>query len=134
MLELTWEDVMKAVLCTAKRLEGRKVYGVPRGGTLVATLLSYRGCKLVATPPEDACALMSTIIVDDIADTGETLALWADRGFTTMALFIRKGCRPLPACHLSSQIIPGTDYIKFPWEDRQSAAALEAKGVFKDLV
>lgn len=66
ILKLTWED------CEA-RVEGLglsesdRVYGVPRGGTVVAYLCNrYEGVQIVEEPSE------ATVIVDDIIDSGAT--------------------------------------------------------------
>ena len=136
MIILTWDEVMNSVLKMSRILKGRRVYGIPRGGTLVATLLSYQGCELVTEPPTRLDVLghfniehfRNLTIVDDIADTGETLNEWSSNGFTTAALFTREGCI-LP--HHYTRLIKEKDYIKFPYETFTEATEAEQKGVFR---
>jgi GTP cyclohydrolase I len=62
---LTWQQVQK--LCnrgTAPR--NKKIFGVPRGGCIIASLLIQRGCIIVEDP------LDADVIIDDIIDSGET--------------------------------------------------------------
>ena len=68
---VSWEDVTTFVqkvweLCTTINVSG--VYGVPRGGLVLAVLISHAlNIPLLAAPCENC------IIVDDICDSGETL-------------------------------------------------------------
>jgi len=127
MITLTWDQIMEAVFVLSKKLEGRSIYGIPRGGTLIATMLSYRGCKLTTEPPKTP--IENIIIVDDIADSGETLKEWADKGFQTAALFFRGSCKHIP--QFFSHIISAADYVKFPYESRNEALSMEKKGEYK---
>lgn len=127
MIVLTWNELMNTVLLLPKELWGRKVYGIPRGGTLIATLLSYQGCELVLTPPRSPRD--DVIIVDDIADDGTTLGRWAKRDFQTLALFVRKWCDPLP--DICGRTISEEGYIALPYESFAEASAMEKKGDFR---
>lgn len=62
---LSWSDV-QTMVATGPR--GVRVYGVPRGGSIIAALLTANGC----TPVEHAES--ADVIVDDIVDSGETRA------------------------------------------------------------
>jgi len=132
MIILTWVEITNSILLLSKVLKGRKVYGIPRGGTLIATLLSYRGCELMRDPlksPFKNAPEEGVVIVDDIADTGETLNAFAMVGYQTAALFVRRGCEPLPDFH--TYFIDEKDYVAFPYEDLTEAATLEAKGEYR---
>lgn len=68
---VSWEDVTNFVekiweLCTISNVSG--VYGVPRGGLVLAVLISYALNVPFLNAPCKNC-----IIVDDICDSGETL-------------------------------------------------------------
>lgn len=70
---VSWEDIDKyldAVVEDVKKrgLKPSGVYGVPRGGLIFATMLSYKmDIPLLLNASKDC------IIIDDIADSGRTL-------------------------------------------------------------
>ena len=147
MITLSWIEINQSIQMLSKVLQGRKVYGIPRGGTIIAGLLSYHGCELVTDLPyvmhhmspvifKESDHSTWPVIVDDIADTGETLKWWAEiserGGFETAALFMRESCAPQP--HFYAHSISATDYIAFPWENLTEAIELEKKGVYKEHV
>lgn len=118
---ITWESITEGCRILAKELQGRTVWGVPRGGVIVAGILSYMGCKLRLEPrpwPGD-------VVVDDIADSGKTLKQYGDIGHVTAALFAR-------SCECGGSGVPdhyiyeadAYEYVLFPWEDK---ALIEAR-------
>jgi len=112
---VTWDELMDAVVVMAKLLKEKQIYGLPRGGAIIARLLEQRGCVL-ASMGDCGTLYKETIIVDDIADSGETLAKWREAGYITAALFVRTGrCAPLPHVHINE--VEGKDYVAFPYED-----------------
>lgn len=140
MISLSWQEVMFRVRMLAGVLKDKKVYGIPRAGTLVAVLLSYHECKLITRPPPKSWMLgwsslaLDVVIVDDIADSGETLKKWSDKGFSTAALFTRRNCATRTTYHINSPILYTDEYIMFPWEKHEKVKELEESGVFKDNV
>lgn len=65
IINVTWENVFDRIMGGGPR--GKKVWGVPRGGSIVAGLLQIcKGNKVVDFAQE------ADIIVDDIIDTGKT--------------------------------------------------------------
>ena len=70
---VTWEDVENYLDCLAHELDKLNykpvgVYGIPRGGLILATRLSYKLNIPLLLAPMEGC-----IIIDDIADSGRTL-------------------------------------------------------------
>lgn len=70
---VTWNDMMAYVDELIADLKKQKikptgVYGIPRGGLIIATLLSYKMNIPLLLNAAEGC-----IIVDDIADSGRTL-------------------------------------------------------------
>lgn len=112
---ISWPEVMQMVAQLTKKLSGRHVWGIPRGGLFVATLLAYRGNTLAAVPGS------ADWFVDDIADTGGTCInnLRAYQGLPTAAMVVRRDCDPLPTFWV--MMLDIEDYILFPWEDEQEA-------------
>jgi GTP cyclohydrolase I len=85
---LTWDDVYA-------RLESApagKLYGIPRGGAIVAGLLR----RVVASPDE------ADVIVDDIVDSGATRARYATFGKPFWALYEKQA---------------SDGWVVFPWEE-----------------
>ena len=97
VVTLSWEDV-------DERLERllpagtRKVYGIPRGGAIVAGLLRQRGIQVVG--PDEA-----EVIVDDIIDSGETARRYSDRYGKPIAVLVNKEQEGLMGV-----------WVEFPWE------------------
>lgn len=89
---LTWNDI--SALIDASGIRGKAVFGVPRGGSVVAALSGSP-----VDNPEDA-----DIIVDDIIDSGATMARWRARfpGKPFVALVNKADCE--------------RQWISFPWE------------------
>lgn len=119
MIRLTWNEFDQAVdriasYCAAAPLTG--VYGFPRGGLPLAVALSHRlGAPLVSAP-----SAPGTLIVDDIHDTGRTLApLLRPEPPATPS--------PLIWVWVTREIVPrgysavwagiGEEWVVFPWED-----------------
>ncbi len=97
VVTLSWEDV-------DERFDGllpagtRKVYGIPRGGAIVAGLLRQRGIQVVG--PDEA-----EVIVDDIIDSGETAKRYAARYGKPIAVLVNKEQEGLMGV-----------WVEFPWE------------------
>ncbi len=68
---LSWEYVEQFIMKVIDHYKGQNitgVFGIPRGGLILASILSYKMNVPMLMAPCDNC-----IIIDDIADTGETL-------------------------------------------------------------
>ena len=123
MIRLTWNDFDQAVdriatFCAAAPLTG--VYGFPRGGLPLAVALSHRlGVPLVTTP-----AAPGTLIVDDIHDTGQTLAplLRPEPPATPSPLvWVWVTRESAPRGYSAVWVGIGEEWIVFPWEDPAQA-------------
>jgi len=100
MTALSWDDVRILVALGPKNAT---VYGIPRGGSIIAALLTTNNCTPVATPDE------AEIIVDDILDSGDTRDRYHD---------LYPGKPFWVACVKSS-----FDWVTFPWEDEEPGGA-----------
>ena len=110
-MKITWDEIVANCKTLSQQLQGKRIWGVPRGGTIVTGILSYMGCVLSTG---GAGPLSGDIIVDDIVDTGTTLGQYTREGFETAVLYVRKGCHLRP--DLFVQIINHKEYLQFPWE------------------
>lgn len=96
------------------------VYGIPAGGLVLAVYLHYRlKLPLMLAPTE------SSLVVDDIVDTGFTMSHYISKGNFTVALFSKVGCRWKPNIWLREK----TDkWIRFPWEGDEEYERILPKG------
>ena len=96
MIELTWAEIDDRL--AAMKLDGLKVWGIPRGGAIAAGLARRHGAVVVG-PKEAEFAL------DDVIDSGATaVAIKAQYGLQTLAVV--------------DKMAEGIDsWVHFPWEE-----------------
>ena len=93
------------------------IAGIPRGGLIPAVMLSHK-MNLPVIPIESATD--STIIIDDICDTGNTLAsnqyitMDGEPRIDVATLFLRKRSLHTPTYH--AQELYGDEWLVFPYE------------------
>jgi|TARA_R110002050_G_C8792089_1_gene502134 hypoxanthine phosphoribosyltransferase len=88
------------------------IYGIPRGGSIPAVMLSHK----LGIPYSEKITLTS-LIVDDICDSGVTLKEW--EGYTTAVLLFK----PHTSCAvptLYGSTHNSDEWIVFPWERNDS--------------
>ena len=87
------------------------ILGIPRGGLPLATYLSHQLNLIMAL----GGATKNTIVVDDIADTGKTLAPYVDRESVIVTLFYHRQSIVIPHIWLHEKT-PDIYQIVFDWE------------------
>lgn len=117
---VTWEEVEtfidqvgKYIWLNNKHYTG--VYGVPRGGIVLATMLSYNLDIPLLLAPIKGC-----LIIDDIADTGKSLCHYRD----TETNFNKYDIITMYYADWNSSVVPDLyfklkeedTWIVFPWE------------------
>lgn len=110
---VTWEEVNKYVYALEEHLPENVtgVYGIPRGGNILATLISYYyGLPLLQAPCRNC------IVVDDIADTGETLLHYKSRGYFITTMFYHKQSLVTPDFWYKEKT---NEWIVYPWEYKE---------------
>lgn len=109
---------MEALAAWASKNNFKNIYGIPRGGLVMAVVLSYRtGLPLVMTSAEIE---KDTVVVDDISDTGQTLAQLLVRlpqRPKVATLFYEKNTKEKPDFAIHEK----TQWIVFPWETEESS-------------
>ena len=109
----TWLDFDTAIEELAAKIKssGLKfdgIYGIPRGGLVVAVALSHR-LELPLTFDTEGSLVL---VVDDICDSGKTLAPYMQE-FVTAVIHIVKSVSAYPSFWVR---VRGADWVKYPWE------------------
>ena len=115
MEELTHEQFVLAIRELAKQVSKHKfkgIYGIPRGGMVVAVYLShYTGIPVIPAPKYDA------LIVDDICDTGDTMKSYAEDFHTAVIYYNKRFAAVVP----DFWVLDADTFVKFPWETEETA-------------
>lgn len=92
------------------------IYGIPRGGLIMAVRLSHKlDLPLIMY---DSNIEKKTLIVDDIADTGNTMIEFLDKNkHTTATLFYNSDSKYTPTYFCRKKI----NWVIFPWEDEKTS-------------
>lgn len=85
------------------------VYGVPRGGLVLAVMLSYKCNIPLLQAPCEGC-----VVIDDIADTGTTLEHYKEKGYYIATMFYHKQSKVVPDFWKHEK---QNEWIIFPWEE-----------------
>lgn len=122
----SWDWVDQQIEIIGEKLEGFEkpqfITGVPRGGLIPAVLISHKfdipfiGLEAAKTLPGDL--KKKVLVVDDIADSGNTLAQIQRHNFKTATLARRYNSTYTP-------MFIGTDiaddhWLVFPWESNNA--------------
>lgn len=110
-----WKDVENFVNGLANGQTFTGVYGLPRGGLVLAVMASHRlGIPLLAAPTKGC------LIVDDICDSGESLLHYAknssgDENFDyyIATMYYKPGSCVHPDFYYA---VKRNNWIVFPWE------------------
>lgn len=111
---VSWQDFER--LCDSVSGQIRKagfvpagIYGIPRGGLPFAVRLSHLLSAPLLLAPCEGC-----LVVDDIADSGETLKHFEKSGYRMATLFCKPGSEVKPEFY--GEIFSSDAWIVFPWE------------------
>ena len=122
----TWEDFGFAVDTLVYKLRGdgllssiSRVYGVPRGGLVLAVVLSHR-LDVPLVTIEDVVANGKTLVVDDISDSGKTLKRFGPLGVCTATIHVVPGTLFVPDVWALER--PKSSWVVYPWEVKNGQA------------
>ena len=118
-VKISWREIHKGVVVLEKKIKQSKwpiknIYGIPRGGLVLAVMLSHRlDIPLVV---DLRSVNKNTLVVDEIADSGKTLLkLMSKKKVGLIAsLYTRKTSLFIPQCTAFKLV--GKEYLVFPWE------------------
>lgn len=115
--ELTWADVDSRLDHLLPSVVGKRVYGIPRGGSIVTGLL--RNARFNVDVVDDPW--LADILVDDIIDSGTTKErVLRTYELDTVALINKQDGKDRDA-------YPG--WVVFPWEDIPGSPAKTSSGI-----
>lgn len=114
---VTWREAsLLAEQMVKRNPQATAVYGIPRGGIAVAALT---GLRLILPPepvtPESLAEMYdrdALLLVDDLVDSGRTLAPFAAEGFKVDTLFRKPHSPP----SLAPNAVEVSGWVRFPWE------------------
>ena len=114
ILKVSWEEYGKMINALGEKIKDLKVefdgiYGIPRGGLVMATSLSHQlNLPILFYPTEN------TLVVDDISDTGNTLIKVKSKLIVT--LFSTDWTIAPPNIFVDKKLNK-EEWIVFPWEE-----------------
>jgi hypoxanthine phosphoribosyltransferase len=107
---ISWDEVERFVaevkaFCIPRHIKG--IYGIPRGGNVLATMVSYRtGLPLLQAPAKDC------LIIDDISDSGKTLLHYKEKGYAIATMCYKESSLVEPDMYYRKT----EEWVVFPWE------------------
>ena len=122
-----WEDLERDIDKIVSQVkEVDYVVGIPRGGLIIAVMISHRlGIKHMTVDHLEKLEEFNLdinkkriLIVDDISDSGQTLKRYKKEGYTTATLDVRNSTITVPDFY--SNWIENADWIVYPWEKKDS--------------
>lgn len=109
---LDWNEFEDMIWRMQKMTEGKNftgVYGIPRGGMVIAVVISNRLNLPMLTAPCKGC-----LVVDDLSDTGITLKHYQDCGYFIATWGCKDKTIVTPDWYYDK--FEDDDWIVFPWE------------------
>lgn len=112
---ITWKEfdemasqLVEKIKASNEKFDG--IYGIPRGGIILAVYLSHRlNLPLLQNPT------LNTLVVDDISDEGKTLLSWQNRKIAT--LFSTPWTSVKPDWYVKMKEEKDS-WLIFPWENQ----------------
>ena len=118
---LTWDDVNRLLDLLYDQVKGKVdlVTGIPRGGTLLAIMFSHRFKVEYSRWASNHYPRM--LILDDIADSGNTIAQWEEDFHIPMygTLHYKESSIVKPD-YFAKTISDDYGWIVYPWEQRNA--------------
>lgn len=114
MVNASWDDVESFISYLRLKDTGKwqaGVYGIPRGGNVLAAIISYRFHIPLLAAPCEGC-----LVVDDISDSGKTLLHYREKGYEIATMYFNKETAVMPD-YCFFEKYGKNEWIVFPWED-----------------
>jgi len=126
---LTWDDINSLVDKLANEVSQAAVpplyiTGLPRGGLIPAVMLSHKlNIPYVNISLIRALPAVDVLVVDDIADSGETLLQY--KAYQTAVLHYKLQSEATPTYY--AEEVENEDWIVYPWEREDSETIQDYK-------
>jgi hypoxanthine phosphoribosyltransferase len=117
---LSWQQfdaAVEQIVALGPPADCSGVYGIPRGGLVLAVALSHRLELPLLAAPQPRC-----LVVDEVAETGRSLEPFRRIEGVRLVVWISK---IEPRGWLALETTSASDWLVFPWEDPRRAAAEE---------
>jgi hypoxanthine phosphoribosyltransferase len=119
---LTWDDMDELVSKLANQIKSSElpqyITGLPRGGLIPAVMLSHKlNIPFISSIDVYSFPKLHVLVVDDIADSGETLKQYSD-GCRTAVLHYKPQSIHKPTFYAAK--IDDIDWIVYPFEREDS--------------
>jgi hypoxanthine phosphoribosyltransferase len=114
---LTWSDIDELVNELANQIKSSQlpqcITGLPRGGLIPAVILSHKlNIPFISIQNIELIPKPYVLIVDDIADSGETLSQYTS--WNTAVLHYKLQSEHIPTYYV--EIVPDDVWLCYPWE------------------
>jgi hypoxanthine phosphoribosyltransferase len=122
MRTLSWHEFDQAVERIAQLVGDRRcsgIHGIPRGGLVLAVALSHRLELPLLAESQPGC-----LVVDDVFETGRTLAPHRDFAGAELVVWISKAD---PEWWRAIEVTSSAEWIVFPWENDARVEADERR-------
>lgn len=128
-IKLTWKEFGDALEKLKKMIidsgiKYKYVYGIPRGGVAIASYLSHHLNLIYIDSPKPYSVTKDLLIVDDIADTGNTLCDFAKYNIAT--IYKSNWTKIIPEFSVLKKEDKNS-WIIFPWENKESEGGISDK-------
>ena len=120
MRHLGWHEFELAVNSITEQCRDAPftgVFGIPRGGLVLAVTLSHRLNLPLLQSAQPGC-----LLVDDVYETGLTLEPYRQLENCTAMVWVSKA---VPQWWKAVEVVQSSEWIVFPWESAAAAAADE---------
>jgi hypoxanthine phosphoribosyltransferase len=117
---IPWRDIDDSVErltinITNSKIKLSAIKGIPRGGMILAVMLSHR-LKIPLTT--DGVIDNTVLVVDDICDSGHTLKNYEPYRCPTATIHYKTTAEYEP--HFWWRLAPANEWIVYPWENKDS--------------
>lgn len=117
-ISYTWQNVLDMIdylgqkIVKHKQTHDIKLYGIPNGGVVVASILASRYNFTLINEIKYA-----DFIIDDVCDSGNTLQLINQPLINTGVLIFKERSNFVPTIHITT--VADNHWVIFPWENEQ---------------